>query len=180
MPAHRGRHCVARSTAGFALPVGGKLMSDKPIPDTFGPAESGAPHPRSRQSAQRHRLRAALIAIAAGAITVSAVVDGYAQRVMTMGRVNIPTPGVRAPVVDVPRAPVVKSSAVGAPIFSPGCQGAVIMFVNHLREVAAAIAGGSGKPCDLFSECGGPVGSALSSSACLVTQCPQGTCASFA
>src|ERR1700736_2949329 len=129
MPAHRGRHCVARSTAGFALPVGGKLMSDKPIPDTFGPAESGAPHPRSRQSAQRHRLRAALIAIAAGAITVSAVVDGYAQRVMTMGRVNIPTPGVRAPVVDVPRAPVVdvpRNPSGGGSLRVPGGPGGVI------------------------------------------------------
>src|SRR3979411_1626182 len=101
MPARRGRHRVARSTAGFALPVGGKLMSDKLIPDTLRAAKAGAPHPRSRQTAPGHRLRVALIAIAAAAITLSAVVDSYAQRIMSMGRVNVPMTGVRAPVVDV-------------------------------------------------------------------------------
>src|SRR3954465_6651449 len=65
--------------------------------------ESNVPPLRPRrQSSQRH-LRAALIAIAAGAITLFPVVDSYAQRIVTMGRVNVPMTAVRPPAVDVPR-----------------------------------------------------------------------------
>lgn len=110
-------------------------MSDKPIPDPFGSAESGAPHPRPRQTAPRRRLRATLIAIAAGALTVFAVMDSYAQSIVTavpriavprisVGRINVPvTAATRAPVVDVPRisgGDVPRISAGGGGLRVPG------------------------------------------------------------
>jgi subtilisin family serine protease len=106
-------------------------MSDKLIPDTLRAAKSGAPHPRSRQTAPGHRLRVALIAIAAAAITLSAVVDSYAQRIMSMGRVNVPMTGVRAPVVDVPRfsgGDVPRNPGGGGGPRFPGGPGGVIMI----------------------------------------------------
>src|SRR5947199_138619 len=81
-------------------------MSDKSIFDKFRSARSArfdAGHAFLRQAAPRRSLRAPLSAIAATAITLSAVTDGYAQRIVTTGRVNVPTTSVRAPVVDVPR-----------------------------------------------------------------------------
>ena len=44
-------------------------MSDKLTPGTFGSARSGTLHRRFRQTAPKFRLRATLIAIAAGALT---------------------------------------------------------------------------------------------------------------
>ena len=57
-------------------------MSDKPIADMFGSAECDAALARLRQTALRRRLRAALIAIAAGAIALCAGVDSYAQSIV--------------------------------------------------------------------------------------------------
>jgi subtilisin family serine protease len=106
-------------------------MSDKPIPDAFGFAGFDAARPCPRQAAPRRRLRAALIAIAATAITLSTVVDGYAQRIVTMGRVNIPTSVVRAPVVDVPRfsgSDVPRNPAAGVSPRLPGGPGGAIVI----------------------------------------------------
>src|SRR5260370_20538984 len=105
-------------------------MSDKPIPAAFGFAGFEAAHPCPRRAAPRRRLRAALIAIAATAITLSAVADGYAQRIVTVGRVNIPTTVVRAPVVEVPRfsgSDVPRNPAAGVSPRLPGGPGGVIV-----------------------------------------------------
>ena len=91
--------------------------------------ERNVAHLRPRRPSLQRRLRVALIAIAAGAITLSAVLDGYAQRGIAVGRVaggsrmNIPVTAPRGPLGEVPRNP----GGGGGPRF-PGGGGGVIMI----------------------------------------------------
>jgi subtilisin family serine protease len=107
-------------------PLSIKPMSDKPTSGTLGSAQRGAPHLPSRQSVSRWRGRSVLVAIAAGAITLSAVVESYAQRGgfgMGRGGMNVPGTSTRYPGGDGPRYP----GGGGGPRF-PGGGGGVIMI----------------------------------------------------
>src|SRR4051794_10635 len=101
-------------------------MSGKVYSDNFYCEKFGTPRPRSAQSAPRRRMRGALIAIAAGAIMLSAVAESYAQRggfgMSRGGGMNMPSTGMRLPGGEGARFP-----GGGGPRF-PGGGGGVLMI----------------------------------------------------
>ena len=93
--------------------------------------ERNVPLPRPRRPGLQPRLRGSLVAFSAAAITLAGVADGYAQRITSMGRVNVPVTGVRVPAVDLPRSPLVdlpRTPGGGVGPRVPGGSGGVIVI----------------------------------------------------